>query len=484
MNNNELEKLKICNKCINEPYLSSEITKKGTKNKCYHCGFSESTITLGELADYVNWSFKNYYRKDPFEPVRYKKYLIWGKEIEFDMHQGTELATKLIEENTKVKAAIALDLQKILFYRYYSDGKKGIETEFNPKSRYANKTPNISELETKWDDFKFDLQSKSRYFGDSASNFLNMIFEKLEDLECFFQPALIVEAGPDLEMNEFYRARCFEVKEDLLRAMEAPDKELGPPPSDRGVGGRMNSPGISVFYGSNNAEVALAEIRPPVGSYVLVGKFRLIRRLRLLNLLEKKTSHTVISYFDPNFLDLFKRAIFLQKLATKLSRPVLPSVAEPEYLPTQVISDYLANKLEPTFDDILFPSTQVASSGSRESDTVVNTNVVLFNKSSKVRDIGHKYKAGYLSFDEVGTHYFSVDVESSKETFLREDKDRRRRGNTTLESDLMYSSNLRPDTLEVDRRSLWVHIVDGMVVNSDSHPVYWDGVSEVGNIEA
>lgn len=93
-----------------------------------------------------------------------------------------------------------------------------------------------------------------------------MIFENLPDLKKFFQPGLVVEAGPDLEMNEFYRARCFEAKEDLLRAMEDPDIELGPPPSNSRVGGRMNSRGIPVFYGSNNAEVALAEIRPPVGS--------------------------------------------------------------------------------------------------------------------------------------------------------------------------------------------------------------------------
>ena len=484
MNNNELEKLKICNKCINEPYLSSEITKKGVKNQCYHCGFFESTTTLGELADYVNWSFKNYYKKVRFEPNRYKKELAWDKEIEFDLYQGTELATKIIEEITKVKTAIAIDLQNILFYRNYSDDKECLETEFNSKSRYIDKDPDISELEKKWNDFKLDLQTKSRYFSHSAENFLSIIFENLEDLDCLFQPALTVEAGPDLEMNEFYRARCFEGKEDLLRAMETPGKELGPPPSNRGAGGRMNSRGISVFYGSNSAEVALAEVRPPVGSYVLVGKFRLVRRLRLLNLREENTSHTAISYFDPSFLDLFRRAIFLQDLATILPRPVLPSAAESEYLPTQIISDYLANKLEPPFDGILFPSTQAASSRSQESDNVVDTNVVLFNRSSKVRNIGYKFRIDHLCFDAIGVHYFSADAENSEESILREDKGQLRRGNAALENDLMYSSNLRPDTLEVDRRSLRVHIVDGVVVKSKSYPINWDGVSEAENIEA
>ena len=468
MSANEIEKLRICNTCVNEPYLSSEITKKGIKNQCDHCGVFESVITLSKLADYVDWSFKNYYKKIPFEPVRYKKELIWDKEDVVDWHKGNELATKIIEEITKVTNAIARDLQKILFYRNYSDGKNGLEVEFNPKSRYANKTPDISELEKRWNDFKIDLQSRSRYFSHSVDNFLNTIFEKLPDLESFFDPALIVDAGPDLEMNEFYRARSFEAKEDLFRAMEAPDIELGPPPSNVGAGGRMNSRGISVFYGSNDEKAALAEVRPPVGSYVLVGKFRLVRRVRLLNLRERKTSHTVRSYFDPNFLDLFKRAIFLQKLATILSRPILPSAADSEYLPTQVISDYLSNKLESPFDGILFPSTQAASIGGQESDKMVNTNVVLFNKSSKVKSIGYQVKAGDLRYDEIGLHYFFVDVENSKVNVLREDEDQ------------------RPDTLEVDKESLYVHIVDGMVVKSKSHPVNsvnWGGVSEAGNIE-
>ena len=47
----------------------------------------------------------------------------------------------------------------------------------------------------------------------------------------------------------------------------------------------------------------------------------------------------------------------------------------------------------------------------------------------------------------------------------------------------MYSSNLRPDTLEVDRRLLWVHIVDGVVVKSKSYPVYWKGILKLEKLK-
>jgi hypothetical protein len=63
-----------------------------------------------------------------------------------------------------------------------------------------------------------------------------------------------------------------------------PDRHLGSPPSGAAAAGRMNARGISVFYGANDPRVALAEVRPPVGSRVAVARFEIIRPLRLLDL--------------------------------------------------------------------------------------------------------------------------------------------------------------------------------------------------------
>jgi RES domain len=45
----------------------------------------------------------------------------------------------------------------------------------------------------------------------------------------------------------------------------------------------MNAQGIAVFYGATDPLVALADVRPPVGSTVAVGRFELIRPVRLLD---------------------------------------------------------------------------------------------------------------------------------------------------------------------------------------------------------
>src|SRR3954470_5589142 len=70
---------------------------------------------------------------------------------------------------------------------------------------------------------------------------------------------------------------------DTVRAMERPDLEVGPPPPARAMAGRMNARGISVFYGALEAATAVAEVRPPVGSKVLVVRFEILRPVRLLD---------------------------------------------------------------------------------------------------------------------------------------------------------------------------------------------------------
>lgn len=366
------------------------------------------------------------------------------------------------------------------------------EAEFDSEAHYTDKLPDISDINYSWEKFQSNLQSRSRYFSRSTTEFLTMIFRDLSDLQSFFDPALIVQAGPDLAMGEFYRARYFETESELKRAMEAPDIHLGPPPADRVAGGRMNSRGIPVFYGSDNADTALAEIRPPVGSLALVGKFRLIRRVRLLNLHTQKASCAVGSYFDPKFLDSFKRAIFLQNLATVLSRPVLPIVAESEYLPTQVTSDYLANEVDPPLDGILFPSAQARNQQLNED---VNTNVILFNKSSKVKKIVYPDESEIrATFHSAGDSEYSlfavgVNMPSAKEDIIKEKEEKLSseihsflgEWEVFSKSKFGLESDLRCDTLEIDKTSLKVHRIKRVVIESTSHLVYWSEFSEKGD---
>jgi hypothetical protein len=65
--------------------------------------------------------------------------------------------------------------------------------------------------------------------------------------------------------------------------MKRPDVEIGPPPPLVAATGRMNAHGISVFYGATDPLVALAVVRPPVGSKVVIAHFEFLRTVRLLD---------------------------------------------------------------------------------------------------------------------------------------------------------------------------------------------------------
>jgi len=139
----------------------------------------------------------------------------------------------------------------------------------------------------------------------------------------------------------------------------------------------MNARGISVFYGATNASVALAEVRPPVGSKVVVARFIITRPLRLLDLTALDDVRDGGSIFDPSLKGRLERAAFLRSLGQRMTRPVMPDDEAFDYLATQAIANFLATENEPILDGIIFGSAQ--SKGGR--------NVVLFHKAARVEEM-------------------------------------------------------------------------------------------------
>jgi hypothetical protein len=146
------------------------------------------------------------------------------------------------------------------------------------------------------------------------------------------------------------------------------------------TGGRMNAAGIFVFYGATDDETAIAEVCPPVGSWVVTATFEVIRPLRLLNLgdLGGIRPDSTLSYFDPLGREQAERCAFLRELQQQMLMPVMPENADQGYLITQAIADYLATNEALNLDGILFPSVQVPK------DASPGLSAILFHKASGV----------------------------------------------------------------------------------------------------
>ena len=95
-----------------------------------------------------------------------------------------------------------------------------------------------------------------------------------------------------------------------------------------------------MFHGALDADTCIAEIRAPVGSSVVIDKFEIIRPLRLLDL--DAFRHIFVeqaSFFDPGFRGLRDKAYFLGRLVSIMSRPVMPSDEDFQYLATQAVAE-------------------------------------------------------------------------------------------------------------------------------------------------
>ena len=105
-------------------------------------------------------------------------------------------------------------------------------------------------------------------------------------------------------------------------------------------------------------DVALSEVRPPVGSHAVVAKFDVVRPIRLLDIDAMESLYVQPSVFDPAYLQRLGRAEFLAHITTIMKVPVMPGDEAADYLVTQAIAEYLASDEAANIDGLLYSSIQ------------------------------------------------------------------------------------------------------------------------------
>ena len=370
---------KICHNCVREAFLSKLIENVGSIDTCSYCEDDEEPcITVEDLADHVEGAFDRHYYRTSDQPDMYESMLLRDKEMAYEWDRHGEPVLYAIADAASIDEGAARDVLDILEHRH-SDiemAQMGEECEFDSDSHYEWKSPKDHEFAFEWQGIERSLKSQSRFFNQAAEAFLARLFANLDGRVTSDGRPVVVTAGPETQHQSFFRARVFHSSDELDEAMMRPDLHLGPPPSRFARAGRMNANGISMFYGASDKGVALAEVRPPVGSRALVGEFQLTRPVRLLDVTALQSVYVDGSIFDPNYLEQMSLAKFMARLSDRIMMPVMPDDEPTEYLITQMIADYLARRPEPGLDGILFPSVQCPGE---------HRNVVLFHHASRVQ---------------------------------------------------------------------------------------------------
>lgn len=112
-----------------------------------------------------------------------------------------------------------------------------------------------------------------------------------------------------------------------------------------------------MFYGSDDIDTVVAEIGAhSTNRYAIVGAFKTVRDLTLLNLADLPP---VPSPFDDAGRAGYFDLVFVHAFARDLGKPVVLDGREHiEYVPTQVVTEYLRYVMPQSVDGILFRSAQ------------------------------------------------------------------------------------------------------------------------------
>lgn len=371
---------RICQSCVGDLHLRSLMKDGGY---CFACSSdSAKTMELVELAERVKRAVAQFYSElgsgatghicDAVqEQDSYQNLIAEYPEIAFVGfgNVGRSLI-EIIRVDVGVNVEVACEILKFMMM-LSCDSQADTIFAADSSCRYLRREFDGQGWHDIWGEVQDELRSKARFFSKKASQVFGAVFGDIASYGTTDGRPIIRKLEPGFEL---FRARVFQDDARLKTALEYPSKFLGPPPLNAS-GGRMNAHGISVFYGATSAEVALTEVRPPVGSKVAIAKFVLQRELNVLDLTALDKLGENISIFDSSSISRADRAAFLRTFCRKIVMPVMPDHEASEYLITQAAAEYLAFDDDLKLDGIIYPSAQIA-----ESEAV---NIVIFNKSAR-----------------------------------------------------------------------------------------------------
>lgn len=382
----------VCSECVTERYLQDYLDFDDT-DECSYCQRESGVVPLETLTELCRESVLS-----SFEVVEQPR------SVYLYNHQPIgEHWTDVLRRVLGCSDELINDIGEVLWDSWSDDDpyfKEGASASID--------------MTYEWREMERSLRDEARFVNPAVTRVLEQVFGKVDQLHLHDSGSAIFVIGPGQPLHTFKRARVFSSDTRVEEALLHPELSLGPPPSGVGAAGRMNAKGVSVFYGATNDTTAIAEVRPPVGSYVVTAAFQVTRPLRLLNLgaLNETRPDSRLSYFAPQRVEQAKRSAFLASLQNQLLKPVMPDLADHGYLITQAIADFLSMHPTLNLDGIYFPSIQL---GKRDDDEPGH-NVILFNKASGVYYTESTYKAEYASLWETvdDGEYYSPQIWAAK----------------------------------------------------------------------
>ena len=216
-----------------------------------------------------------------------------------------------------------------------------------------------------WEIFCKNVKHKARYFDHEQFS----VTKTLENFNEFFEQIII----GDLEKNIF-RARKIFSSQDKININSNPSKELGKVPVEYAKNNRFSPVGISYGYFSFDNQTVIKETRCNLNDEVAIGKFKINDDLKIIDFRQETMTKKFLNYFSGRFNRKFYCIDhFIREFLADISRPIDEDSQVLEYIPTQIMSEYIWSK---GYDGFLFDSS-VNTNG---------TNIVLFEEKYQYKE--------------------------------------------------------------------------------------------------
>jgi hypothetical protein len=173
-----VEERRICPGCIGEPFLKQKIAESAAAGyPCSYCSNSDSTISMDELADWIEEALDRHFHRTSDEP----SVMDYFAAKEGRWSRPGYPVTDVITDIARLDEDPSCDIRTILDERYPDPIDCSNESPYDKDARYEEVAADDVELQSEWDDFEKILKTENRFFSKRAQAILESIFRRAKD---------------------------------------------------------------------------------------------------------------------------------------------------------------------------------------------------------------------------------------------------------------------------------------------------------------
>ncbi|MFY7728165.1 MAG: HEPN-associated N-terminal domain-containing protein [Flavobacterium sp.] len=331
----------ICDSHIDDDFIKSQIKSNGVRGKCSYCNKFKNIVELSFALELIVVGI-DYLFEDPNDSRYYDK----DSEYGFDgniMNFHSLWYDDLLNLNIN-NSQLAEDI-----YRYLNN-----DSLYCYKNEFYSESDDLLDL---WSTFKDTVKYKARFvfhYEDvfkKSYHFFNPV-DVLDNVQHYIQRLNLFTFLP--ANSKLFRTRQHQKKTEIKSAEDI----TSVPKEYSKTNGRMNPAGISMFYCSQDKELTVKEVvdfKSMKNKFYTTAIFRNVNDLKLVDL--SNLPH-LPSIFDAERSDDIQVLYFLRNFVRDISMPVEEDTLIVEYIPTQIVTEYIRFNPVLKVDGIIYPSAK------------------------------------------------------------------------------------------------------------------------------